>query len=206
MINGLRYDKSKAGWVRQPKGSGRTTCTQAIPMPTAPMILRWSRMNVSSFVMQPPWEKKRCPNTYGLHCMSYFNQSTDADAFVSRNHGKRALRGRRSHAAQLTHLHLVDVGGVVPFPAAQSGGFAAAVRHHPVPGQPRLHPLTFDPVRGTVAATALKLEEVIGKGKPFELFIHYADQWKCGHAINSCPFYHRSCRHTTERKCNTKLV
>ena len=31
------------------------TCTQAMPTPTAPMILRCSWMKVSSLVMQPPW-------------------------------------------------------------------------------------------------------------------------------------------------------
>lgn len=36
-----------------PTGPGRT-CTQAMPRPTAPMILRCSWMKVSSLVMQPP--------------------------------------------------------------------------------------------------------------------------------------------------------
>lgn len=35
------------------------TCTQAIPTPTAPMIFRWSRMNFSSLVMQPPLNEKQ---------------------------------------------------------------------------------------------------------------------------------------------------
>lgn len=41
------------------KWSSLLTCTQAIPTPTAPMIFRWSRMNFSSLVMQPPWMKNK---------------------------------------------------------------------------------------------------------------------------------------------------
>lgn len=37
-----------------PRPTART-CTQAMPMPTAPMTLRCSWMKVSSLVMQPPW-------------------------------------------------------------------------------------------------------------------------------------------------------
>jgi hypothetical protein len=35
------------------------TCTQAMPMPTAPMTLRCSWMKVSSLVMQPPWQGEK---------------------------------------------------------------------------------------------------------------------------------------------------
>lgn len=40
----------------QPAPLPARTCTQAMPMPTAPMTLRCSWMKVSSLVMQPPWQ------------------------------------------------------------------------------------------------------------------------------------------------------
>lgn len=57
---------------KKPRGTTPTspimllTCTQAIPTPTAPMIFRWSRMNSSSLLMQPPWKKSKASSVASL--------------------------------------------------------------------------------------------------------------------------------------------
>lgn len=38
------------------------TWRNAIPMPTAPRMYNWLRMNSSNFIMQPPWEQEKGDN------------------------------------------------------------------------------------------------------------------------------------------------
>lgn len=55
------------------------------------------------------------------------------------------------------HLHLVDVGWVVPAAAELSGSLTAAVRHRSAVCVSGANPDALSPVRWTVAATALEL-------------------------------------------------
>lgn len=123
------------------------TWTQAIPTPTAPMIFRWSRMNSSSLLMQPPWKKSKAPFVVSVavgarlrpHCkqvLMYFKCKSRAR--YTRTPTQLLHQGRcgheRSEASHArcfhrSHLHLVDVGRVVPEAAELGGGLTAAVRY-----------------------------------------------------------------------------
>lgn len=67
------------------------TCTQAMPTPTAPMIFRWSRMNSSSLLMQPPWKNSTA-----------FVVSVDVGVRL-RPHCKQALVSSNTRVVHHTH-------------------------------------------------------------------------------------------------------
>lgn len=56
-----------------------------------------------------------------------------------------------------SHLHLVDVGRVVPAATHLGGSLTAAVRYHSAASVSGANPDALGPVGGTVAATALEL-------------------------------------------------
>ena len=125
------------------------TCTQAMPRPTAPMILRCSWMKVSSLVMQPP-------------CRG-------GGAAEGGESSSRLGDGATQHPRQLSrpppaYLHFVDVGGVVPPPTARHHGLAAAVGDHSSVRFTRADPLAVLPVPRVVAAAAVELQQEQSSG------------------------------------------
>lgn len=60
-------------------------------------------------------------------------------------------------AGRCAHLHLVDVGGVVPAAAQRGAGFAAAVGDHPALRFAPRDVAARQPVAGAAAAAALQL-------------------------------------------------
>lgn len=158
------------------------TCTQAIPTPTAPMIFRWSRMNSSSLLMQPPWKKSKASfvvsvdvevHLWPCACVHTSNKSrarythvrtrrcyTNADLDTS-------VQGVSPvHTFHRSHLHLVDVGRVVPEAAELGGGLAAAVGYQSAFCS-GANIDALGPVGGAVAATTLELRGETSVGGTF---------------------------------------
>lgn len=91
-------------------------------------------MNVSSLVMQPPWQEECNDESEcwpGWCCLPFQVPA---------------------------YLHLVDVGGMIPPPTVRHHSLAAAVRNHTLARLARADPLAVLPVLRAVAATAVKLQ------------------------------------------------
>lgn len=108
------------------------TWRNAIPIPTALRIYNWLRMKSSNFIMQPPWGCEK------------------------ENYNLTNVTSTQSQIYSFTHLHPVDIRGMVPLATELTGSFTAAIRNKSLIIW-CLDPRTVSPVWEVATATTLKL-------------------------------------------------